>query len=180
MPRSTLPSRIRMKRTSGRGRHLVCFAVLWLLGACSGNPPGISAATGGGQAGGPGVVEPGIAHHAVASPNLHPAMAYGDARAQLLDDGWVPRPNPQCKADVAGDDAGALCAGISPPALCRVCDELPELQACSADARCLVRFSHPERADDFELRLYGEIEYWAQSGDDAPLQVSTWDSVPSD
>jgi len=165
-----------MRRTRDPGLPLACLGAL-VLGACSGNPPDANAETGGGQA---AVLEAAPVDAAAAPASLHPAMAYGDARSQLLAAGWIPRPNPQCRADVAGGDADAVCTGTSPLALCRVCEELPELQACSADARCLVRFGHPGRPNDLELRLYGEIEHWAQTGEDAPLQVSAWDSVPSE
>ncbi|NYZ61573.1 hypothetical protein [Luteimonas deserti] len=105
-------------------------------------------------------------------------MAYSEARALLVSGGWVPRVNPECRANLVGPNAGEFCAAAPPPVFCGICADVPELQACSSDARCLMRFSHPLSPTDLEIRAYGEIEYWAETGADAGLQVSTWERVP--
>lgn len=108
-----------------------------------------------------------------------PGMAYGDFRRLVLGKGWKPVVNPGCRANLAGADADDFCASNPRLIACRICDELPELDACSGDARCLVRFHHPESASILEATGYGEVEYWSETGEDAGLQVSGWEFVES-
>lgn len=109
--------------------------------------------------------------------DLHPGMAYAVFRERVLAHGWTPRANPSCKTHLVGDDASAVCARTPQLAACRLCDDLPELQSCSSDARCLVRFGYPDSVQDLEARAYGEMDAWRDTGNDAGLQITTWEFV---
>lgn len=104
-------------------------------------------------------------------------MAYGSFRALVLGQGWTPVANAECRANLLGADAESLCAADPQLSNCRICDELPELQSCSGDARCLVRFRHAGSGSELEARAYGEVEYWNDTGDDAGLQLTHWEFV---
>lgn len=108
---------------------------------------------------------------------LKKGMAYGDFRKHVLSKGWEPVVNPQCKVNLAGDDADAFCAKNPELTSCRICDELPELDACSSDAHCLVKFRHPGTKRILEATGYGEVKYWNETGEDAGLQISNWEFV---
>lgn len=106
---------------------------------------------------------------------LKKGMAYGDFRKLVLGKGWEPVANLECKANLVGDGADALCAQNPQLTSCRICDELPELDSCSNDAHCLMRFHHPDAAGTLEVTGYGEVEYWNETGEDAGLQITGWE-----
>lgn len=106
---------------------------------------------------------------------LRKGMAYGDFRKLVLDRGWEPVANPQCKANMAGEDAEAFCAKNPQLTSCKICDELPELDSCSSDAHCLVRFRHPAEALTLDAVGHGEVQYWAGTGEDAGFRISSWE-----
>jgi hypothetical protein len=110
---------------------------------------------------------------------LKKGMAYGDFRKLVLDKGWEPVVNPECKANLVGDGADDLCAKNPQLISCRTCDVLPELDSCSSDAHCLMRFHHPDVAGTLEVTGYGEVEYWSETGEDAGLQVTGWEIAAS-
>lgn len=110
---------------------------------------------------------------------LKKGMAYGDFRKLILAKGWEPVVNPKCKANLVGEGADDLCAKNPQLTVCKICDELPELDACSGDAHCLVRFRHPGATGVLEATGYGEVEYWSETGEDAGLQVTGWEFVES-
>ncbi len=110
---------------------------------------------------------------------LKKGMAYGDFRKLILSKGWEPVVNPQCKANLAGEGGDELCAKNPQLTVCKICDELPELDACSSDAHCLVRFRHPDATGTLEVTGYGEVEYWTETGDNAGLQVTGWEFAES-
>ena len=106
---------------------------------------------------------------------IRKAMAYGDFRAVVLTKGWAPVVNSQCKANLVGEGAESVCAESPQLTSCKICDELPELDSCSSDAHCLMRFRHPGSEKVLEAVGYGEVEYWKETGNDAGLQVSSWE-----
>ncbi len=111
---------------------------------------------------------------------LKKGMAYGDFRRLILAKGWQPVVNPSCKANVAGEGADDLCAKNAQLTVCKICDELPELDACSSDAHCLMRFRHPDVAGVLRVTGYGEMEYWGETGEDAGLQITDWEFTESE
>jgi hypothetical protein len=110
---------------------------------------------------------------------LKKGMAYGDFRKLILTKSWEPVVNPECKANLVGDGADDLCAKNPQLTSCKICDELPELDSCSSDAHCLMRFHHPDAAGTLEVTGYGEVEYWNETGEDAGLQVTGWEIAAS-
>ena len=107
--------------------------------------------------------------------SLKKGMAYGDFRKLVLDRGWEPVVNPQCNANTAGTDAETFCAKNPQLTSCKICDELPELDSCSSDAHCLVRFRYPAGKATLEAVGYGEMQYWSETGEDAGLRISSWE-----
>lgn len=104
---------------------------------------------------------------------LKPGMAYADFREQVLAQGWAPVPDAQCKANVVGADHEKICSQDANMVACKVCDEMPELSACSGDGHCLVRFRHAG-GEVLEATGYGMIEDWNVAGEDSRLQISKW------
>jgi hypothetical protein len=111
---------------------------------------------------------------------LKKGMAYGDFRRLVLAKGWQPVVNPECKANLVGAGADDLCAKNPQLTSCRICGELPELDSCSSDAHCLMRFRHPDATGVLEVTGYGEVAYWNDTGEDAGLQVTGWELTESE
>lgn len=113
---------------------------------------------------------------------LKAGMAYADFRKQVLAQGWTPVRDAQCKANVVGENHQAVCSQDPNLAICKVCDQMTELSACSGDGHCLVRFRHDASGESLEATGYGMIEDWNVSGEDSRLQLSKWsfskDSAP--
>lgn len=98
-------------------------------------------------------------------------MGYADFRSRILGMGWSPVADPQCKANVVGDPS--TCEGNADLALCRACDEIPELSSYSSDGRSLSRFRH---TDGTQVSVFGlgELKYWNEPGDDPGLALTGW------
>lgn len=105
---------------------------------------------------------------------LKPGMAYADFRKAVLGQDWTPVVDSQCKANVVGANHETLCAENPDLAACQVCDQVPELSACSGDGYCLTKFQHAGSGEALETTSYGMIEDWNVSGEDSRLQVLRW------
>jgi hypothetical protein len=103
---------------------------------------------------------------------LSEGMAYADLRKAVLAKGWKPKVDAQCKANVVGGNADQVCQGN--PALCKVCDELPELSSCSGDGHCLMNFERGA-GEALAVSTYGEIVDWNVPGKASRLSVKWWD-----
>ena len=103
---------------------------------------------------------------------LREGMAYADLRRIVLERGWRPKVDAQCKVNVVGANHVQVCAADA--ALCRVCDDLPELSSCSADGHCLMAFER-DAGGQLSVSTYGEVKDWNASGSDAGLFVKWWD-----
>ena len=88
---------------------------------------------------------------------MQPETAYADLRGAVLESGWLSLQTPGCAANLGGD-AGA-------------CRELPELDACSADGACLMRFGEASSNRVLTVRTYGDLRRWQDGGDAATLRV---------
>ena len=158
-----------------RTARVVAFALIALLTACGNVDAPVAPSTA-------ATVDAPLSSEAnveAVVADLHAGMGYADFRERVLAHGWTPRASATCRADMVGDDAAAVCARDPQLIACRICDALPELQSCSGDARCLVRFGHAGSAQDLEARAYGEVDAWRDAGDDAGLQITAWDFVPA-
>lgn len=98
-------------------------------------------------------------------------MGYADFRSRILELGWQPVVDGQCRANLVGDPS--VCEGNADLALCRACDEIPELSSYSSDGRSLSRFRH---ADGQKVSVYalGELKYWNTPGEDPGLALTGW------
>lgn len=102
---------------------------------------------------------------------LSNGMAYIDARKAMLGHGWEPTKNAQCRSDVVGDDYRDQCSRDKD--LCRPCDELPELDACSADGYCLMKFH--QSSHNLNVTTYGDITAWSKHEPQSELSVQNWE-----
>lgn len=99
-------------------------------------------------------------------------MAYADLRKLVIDAGWRPVADPQCKANVIGESYANLCSAHPELDDCRVCDDTPELGSCSGDGYCGMTFMG--KAKKMQVTTYGMIEDRSISGDQSRLQVIGW------
>jgi hypothetical protein len=105
---------------------------------------------------------------------LNQKMTYPQARQALLAHHWTPVVNPKCKYDAVGADYEDTCKLI--PALCKVCNQLPELQACGS-GNCLMAFSHAGQT--LEIVTYGDIKTWNLPPPKYELMITGWDINPT-
>jgi hypothetical protein len=91
---------------------------------------------------------------------LTKGMAYADLRKTALTNGWVPLASPNCKTNVGGT---AL-----------VCDQIPEVNACSGDGYCLMFFKHVNSGKRLSVTTYGPSDDWQTSGETSKLRVKHW------
>lgn len=93
-------------------------------------------------------------------------MAYADLRNAALAQGWLPLVDPLCKENVGGEAA--------------ICNQLAELESCSGDGRCLMRFAHGSDQSVLRVDAYGDYTKWSLSGESAVLNVRGWEFSPAE
>lgn len=103
-------------------------------------------------------------------------MAYADLRKLLIEGGWEPVKDPQCQVQVAGYDQ-KTCSDNQDLALCRACEQMPELSAYSGDGFATSRFNDVRAGKTLKLVSYGMIEDWNVPGDDSRLRIEEWESA---
>ena len=102
---------------------------------------------------------------------LAEGMPYAALRSVVLEAGWCPKTSADCRANMMGAHVESDCR-VDRPA-CRLCDNLPELETCSADGHCLMHF---ERGPDrLTVSTYGDIGDWHVAGPTSRLSVKWWD-----
>lgn len=87
-------------------------------------------------------------------------MAYADLRKLVLDGGWTPVVEPACKKNVGGE--------------AEICDQIPELDACSGDGYCIMHFESVSSGEKLDVTTYGMVEDWNVAGEDSRLNVTEW------
>lgn len=97
--------------------------------------------------------------HALAA-QLSAGMAYSDLRDAALAADWLPVQDNDCPEKTGGQ---AL-----------VCRELPELEACSSDGRCNMRFGHADSRSIMRVDAFGDYTKWRVPGNAAVLNVRNW------
>ncbi|WP_024890163.1 hypothetical protein [Luteimonas huabeiensis] len=105
-------------------------------------------------------------------------MAYADLRRAIIAQGWQPTSQPDCKRNVVGGDFERICAHT--PNRCEMCDRRPELEICSGDGHCLLRFASRDGRQTLTINTYGTIEDAEVSGDASRLRVPWWDVQPAE
>lgn len=96
-------------------------------------------------------------------------MAYATLRSRLLSRGWVPLPDAQCRANVAGDNHATLCA--VDPQQCEPCEALPELSACSGTGHCTMQFQG-DGGQTLNVSTYGDVHRRTAIGEPEDLVVT--------
>jgi len=97
---------------------------------------------------------------AAITSQLTQQMPYGDLRNILLKNGWQPVVTPDCKINVGGK--------------AEVCDQLPEVEACSGDGYCLMNFSNQSDGSKLTVTTYGNYRDWRTTGQESKLRVTRW------
>jgi hypothetical protein len=76
-------------------------------------------------------------------------MPYADLRRTVLSKGWLPLVDPDCKKNVGG--------------VATICEEKPELEACSGDGYCRMNFEHMSGGQKLAVGTYGRppvVRWW--------------------
>ncbi|BBC26427.1 hypothetical protein [Pseudanabaena sp. ABRG5-3] len=97
---------------------------------------------------------------AMIESQLTQQMPYGDLRNILLNRGWQPVVTPDCKTNVGGK--------------AEVCDQLPEVEACSGDGYCLMNFANQSDGSKLTVTTYGDYRDWRTTGQESKLRVTRW------
>lgn len=103
---------------------------------------------------------------------LQGAIGIADARQALLDAGWEPVSDADCRRNVLGDDWQAVCA--AEPQRCLPCEQPIGLAAAGADGHVLFRFRHPASGERIEVTGYGLLEDWDVRGEQSRLEYVGW------
>lgn len=140
------------------------FRTLWILilillaTACKPTAPAAEAAP-------PAPGQPATPPVEAAAPAVESAfavdMAYADLRKRVIDAGWLPLRDPMCWENVGGE--------------ARVCGELPEVESCSGDGRCVMHFANADQGKRMRVSTYGPPERWNVPGEEAAFAVKSWD-----
>lgn len=102
---------------------------------------------------------------------LAEGMPYAALRSVVREAGWRPKTSADCRAHMVGAHVESVCR-VDRPA-CRLCDDLPELETCSADGHCLMHF---ERGPDrLTVSTYGDIGDWHVAAPTSRLTDKWWD-----
>ncbi len=101
---------------------------------------------------------------------LKEGMAYADLRKIVIDAGWKPVMDAECKSNVMGRGYESLCKSNPTLSSCTICDRLPELSACSGDAYCGMHFSNGIQR--LHVVTYGDFTDWNVSGNQSQMSVS--------
>jgi len=104
-------------------------------------------------------------------------MSYADLRKIVVQSGWKPVVDSDCKSNVMGSNHEELCKSNASE-LCKVCDDLPEVSGCSGDGYCGMYFSNGEQ--QLHVVTFGMIEDWNVSGSTSRLNVDGWDFSKTD
>lgn len=94
-------------------------------------------------------------------PSFRKDMAYSELRVQLLQAGWLPLRNPKCWDNIGGD--------------AQVCNLLPEVDSCSADGYCSMRFAHRALGLLARVTTDGPYDAYNASGGGTALMARSLD-----
>lgn len=78
---------------------------------------------------------------------LKKGMAYQELRKIVIANGWLPLVTPECKENVGGE--------------AKICDQRPEVEACSGDGHCNMQFSHASDRTKLRVGIYDDhVKFW--------------------
>ncbi|NJM77227.1 MAG: hypothetical protein HC852_17405 [Acaryochloridaceae cyanobacterium RU_4_10] len=98
--------------------------------------------------------------------DLSKGKSYAEFRQSALSWGWAPVVDPNCKTNVGGTAS--------------ICDERPEVESCSGDGYCILRFQH--RIKDVALKVvtYADnIQSWQFTRSDRSSVTNSSGAYPS-
>jgi hypothetical protein len=98
--------------------------------------------------------------------DLSKGKSYAEFRQSALSWGWAPVVDPNCKTNVGGTAS--------------ICDERPEVESCSGDGYCILRFQH--RIKDVALKVvtYADnIQSWQFTRSDRSSVTNSSGACPS-
>ncbi len=105
---------------------------------------------------------------ALAEPAIKSALAaempYATLRKTLLNAGWLPLRDPLCWENVGGS--------------ADVCYRLPEVEGCSGDGRCTMRFASEKDGAILRVTTYGDYRRWNRRGEETALSVKSFSFAP--
>lgn len=148
-------------------RWLAIAAVCVLATACRPEPTAPAAPSPDAQASAPVAAAPTASGTDEAT--WENGMAYATLRTRVLSRGWVPLPDAQCRANVAGDNHATLCA--ADPQQCQPCEVLPELSACSGTGHCTMQFQR-DGGQTLSVSTYGDVHRRTAAGEPEDLVVT--------
>lgn len=99
-------------------------------------------------------------------------MPYKQLRSIVLSDRWKPVVDPECKAQAIGGDFKERCES-GQDALCKVCEELPELSACGAGGLCMLVFQS-NTGEKLNVTGIGDVAMWNKEPPTLEFYVQTW------
>lgn len=105
--------------------------------------------------------------------SLREGMAYADLRSAVLEQGWAPIVDSQCRENVLGGSHEDICRARPDGVSCQICSRLPELASCSGDGYCGMYFS--KGAGKLHVVTYGDYGDWNVRGESSGLEVLGWD-----
>jgi hypothetical protein len=148
-------------------RIIIALALTALISACDAAPPTDSQAMAAAPAVNESAPQPESSQPSNAAAQalegvLKKDMAYADLRRAVLDKGWLPLMDPQCKENVGGVAA--------------ICNELMELESCSSDGHCMMRFAENSSQNVLRVATYGDYRKWDAPGREADMTVQSWES----
>jgi hypothetical protein len=100
-------------------------------------------------------------------------MSYADLRKLVVDSGWNPVVDSECKSNVVGANFKKTCELDHDLEACKICDHLPELSSCSGDAYCGMFFSNG--SEKLHVVTFGDFSDWDVLGAESQLSVQSWD-----
>ncbi|MCS3748584.1 hypothetical protein FHY18_004221 [Xanthomonas arboricola] len=88
-------------------------------------------------------------------------MTYSELRTRLLRDDWLPLREPRCWDNIGGD--------------ADVCRVLPEVDSCSADGYCIMRFANRALGLQAQITTYGPYDAYNATGGGSALKARSLD-----
>jgi hypothetical protein len=98
--------------------------------------------------------------------DLSKGKSYAEFRQSALSWGWAPVVDPNCKTNVGGT--------------ARICDKRPEVESCSGDGYCILRFQHRIKNVALKVVTYADnIQSWQFTRSDRSSVTDSSGACPS-
>jgi len=104
---------------------------------------------------------PGASAKPAIAQSFRQDMPYAELRKRFLAENWLPLREPACWHNIGGD--------------AEVCNALPEVDSCSADGYCSMRFANRELGMQARIVTYGPYDSWNSDKGSTALKVRSLD-----